>query len=220
MKKIRNVLTCPSVTSSNQIPGGHSRIDGLNHLSRDDGSIQHYDLRVSADVAFARDNGLPFSGFFSQINTRLHIPLNALLLDTMVAVLLLLVAIGSTTAFFAIVSLSTLALYISYIIPLLFFFIAKLRNQDIPYGPFRFQSRTLGLVVNVFALIYSIFIAIFLPFPPRLPVTGSTMNYAGPLMGAVIVWALVDWSISGHKRWKAPTDRKDVEEEEEEEGGD
>ena len=37
-------------------------------------------------------------------------------------------------------------------------------------------------------------------------------------MGAVIVWALVDWFVSGRKRWKAPIERKHLEEEEEEEG--
>lgn len=168
--------------------------------------------------AFARDNGLPFSKFFSHINSRLQIPLNALLLDTAIAVLILLIAIGSTSAFFAIVSLSTFALYVSYIIPLIFFTIAKLRNQHIPYGPFRFPSKGIGLAVNFFALIYAVFVAIFLPFPAYVPVTGANMNYAGPLMAAVIVWAIIHWFVSGRKRWKAPLDRKDMEDEEHEEG--
>ena len=170
--------------------------------------------------AFARDNGLPFSRFFSNINSTLHIPLNTLLLDTLIAMLLLLISIGSTTAFFAIVSLNTLSLYISYIIPLVFFILCKLRGDTIPYGPFRFKSKVIGLLVNFIAIIWAIFITIFLPFPAIVPVTGVNMNYAGPLMGAVILWALLDWVISGRKRWKAPTDRKDMEKEDEEEGGD
>jgi hypothetical protein len=35
-------------------------------------------------------------------------------------------------------------------------------NDKIPYGPFR-MSRVFGLAVNVFAIAYVIFIAIFLP---------------------------------------------------------
>lgn len=170
--------------------------------------------------AFARDGGLPFSNFFSKVHPTLHIPLNALLLDTTVAVLLLLINIGSTTAFFAIVSLSTLSLYISYIIPLVFFTIHKLRGEYIPYGPFRFKSRALGLAINFFAICWSIFIAIFLPFPPTVPVKASTMNWAGPAMGAVILWAILDYVTTGRKRWKAPIQQKDVEEEDREEGGD
>jgi LPXTG-motif cell wall-anchored protein len=44
-----------------------------------------------------------------------------------------------------------------------------------------------------------------MPFPQLLPVTGSNMNYAGPLLGAVILGALLDWIISGHKRFQVPT---------------
>jgi hypothetical protein len=46
------------------------------------------------------------------------------------------------------------------------------------------------------------------------------MNYAGPVMGAVILWGIIDYLTTGRKRWKAPIDRKDLEEEEKEEGGD
>lgn len=125
--------------------------------------------------AFANDNGLPFSRVFSRVNPTLHIPLNALLLVTVIAVLLLLINIGSTTAFFAIVSLSTFSLYISYIIPLVFFTLHKLRGEHIPYGPFKMQ-RTFGLAVNFLAICWAIFIAIFLPFPAFQPVTAQNMN--------------------------------------------
>lgn len=30
------------------------------------------------------------------------------------------------------------------------------------------------------------------------------MNYTGPLLGTVIVEALVDWTFSGYKRFKVP----------------
>ena len=170
--------------------------------------------------AFARDRGLPFSDFFAQVHPTLHVPINALLLDVAVCVILLTIAIGSTTAFYAIVGLSTLALYVSNIIPLTFFVVAKLEGRHIPYGPFCFGNRSLGLAVNFFALAWAVFITIFLPFPPIVPVTGSNMNYAGPVLLAVVLWALFDWVTTGRRRWKAPIDRKDMEEEERSEGGD
>ena len=169
--------------------------------------------------AFANDNGLPFSRLFSQVNSTFKIPLYALLLDTTIAVLLLLINIGSTAAFFAIVSLSTFSLYISYIIPLVFFTICKLRGEHIPYGPFK-MNKVLGLAVNFLAICWAVFIAIFLPFPSFQPVTAANMNWAGPVMGAVIVFAILDYVTTGRRRWKAPIDRKDMEEEEEYEGGD
>lgn len=117
--------------------------------------------------------------------------------------LLNLISIGNTTAFYAILSLNTLALYISYIIPMIFFTLAKLRGYPhINYGPF--QLGRFCLSVNIFAIVYAIFITIFLPFPPKVPVTSANMNYGGPVMGAVILFALLDWTISGRKRFVAP----------------
>jgi len=37
-----------------------------------------------------------------------------------------------------------------------------------------------------------------------LPVTGTNMNYAGPVVGIVIIGALLDWIISGRKRFDVP----------------
>ncbi|KIW99848.1 uncharacterized protein Z518_10776 [Rhinocladiella mackenziei CBS 650.93] len=153
--------------------------------------------------AFARDKGLPFSSFFGKVHPTLRIPLNALLLITTIIVLLNLINIGSTVAFFAILSLNTLSLYISYIIPIMFLVIHKLRGFHVPYGPFKLPRGT-GLPINFFAICYAIFIAIFLPWPPTVPVTAESMNYGGPVMGAVILFALLDWFLGGKKRFDVP----------------
>jgi hypothetical protein len=47
---------------------------------------------------------------------------------------------------------------------------------------------------------------VFLPFPPFLPVTAESMNYAGPIMGVIICLALGDWFTHGHKRFVLPKD--------------
>ncbi|KIW98464.1 uncharacterized protein Z519_00125 [Cladophialophora bantiana CBS 173.52] len=155
--------------------------------------------------AFARDNGLPFSNFFGRVNATLRIPLNSLSLITIIVMLLQLINIGSTTAFFAILSLNTLALYLSYIIPILFLVIHKLQGFGISYGPFRLPRGT-GLPINIFAVCYAVFIVIWLPFPSTVPVTAETMNYGGPVMGAVILFALVDWFLGGKRRFQVPMD--------------
>jgi len=92
---------------------------------------------------------------------------------------------------------------------MVFFLLAKLRGDHIPYGPF--QLGRFGYVINVFAITYAIFIAIFLPFPPFLPVTGANFNYGGPVMGFVIIFAILDWLVSGHKRFKGPIERAEIE---------
>lgn len=47
---------------------------------------------------------------------------------------------------------------------------------------------------------------IFLPFPPTLPVTAGNLNWSGPVLGFVILFALVDWCGTGKKRFVVPTD--------------
>lgn len=140
----------------------------------------------------------------------LRIPVRCIYLVVVVIVLLSLIQIGSTAAFNAILSLSTLALYISYIVPISFVALKRARGHAIPWGPFRLGK--LGLPVNIFAVVYGIYVIIFLPFPPTLPATGANMNYAGPVLGAVLLFALGDWALNGRKRWTGPGSMKAVDE--------
>jgi choline transport protein len=153
--------------------------------------------------AFASDNGLPFSAFFGEVHPTLRVPLNSLALVAIIIILLQLVNIGSSTALFAILGVSTIGLYLSYILPVVFIILAKLRGDNVQYGPFK-MGRWFGLAVNVFAVVYGIFVTIWLPFPPYLPVTSTNMNYAGPIIGGVLIFTLLDYIISGRKRFVTP----------------
>jgi hypothetical protein len=112
-----------------------------------------------------------------------------------VIALLQLIDISSMTALYAILSLSTIALYISYVLPIVFFALAKFRGDPIPYGPFRLGRW--GIPINLFLIAYGISILVWLPFSPYIPVTTLNMNYGGPVMGDVILFALVGWFIWG-----------------------
>ena len=157
---------------------------------------------------FAKDKGLPFSSFFSKVSPKYRIPINALGLVAGIIALLQLIIIGSTSAFYAIVGLSTIGLYLSYVLPILFIALAKLRGDTIEYGPIKLGR--FGLFINIFAVVYGIFMLIFLPFPPYQPVTGENMNYAGPILLAVLMFALADWFISGRKRFEVPVENRPI----------
>lgn len=149
--------------------------------------------------AFARDNRLPFSSFFSAIHPTLRVPIRALGLVVAICILIGLITIGNTAAFFAIISLSAISLYISYLFLISFFLLRKLGGRHPLYRPFKLGR--LGIPINIFAVCWCIFVIIWLPFPPILPVTAANFNYGGPIMAAVIIIALLDWCISGHKRF-------------------
>lgn len=68
--------------------------------------------------AFSRDKALPGAAIWSQIHPRLGVPTNALYLITAVQMILGLISLGNTTAFNAFVSMSVIALSLSYGLPI------------------------------------------------------------------------------------------------------
>ncbi|EAW07593.1 putative amino acid permease [Aspergillus clavatus NRRL 1] len=153
--------------------------------------------------AFARDDGLPFSSFFAHVSPRYQIPLRALFLVAVITVLLALINIGSTTAFNALLSLTTLGQYISYLLPVIFLLIKRLRApHEIRWGSFRLGRW--GVPVNLFAIVYGVYVIIFLPFPPNYPVDAMNMNYAAPVFLGALLFAVGDWVVRGRKQWQGP----------------
>lgn len=98
-----------------------------------------------------------------------------------------------------------MGLYFSYLLPILFILLRKLKGDHPVYGPFHLGR--FGIPLNIIALCYGIYIVIFLPFPLVLPVTAADMNYAGPILGAVMLLALVDYFVSGRKRFVLPVNK-------------
>ena len=101
--------------------------------------------------------------------------------------------------------MSTIGLYISYLLPILFLTIARLRGDTIRKGPFNLGK--FGLPINIFCIIYLVFIILWLPFPPYMPVTAVNMNYGGPVIGLVIIFAILDWFVWGKRRFVPPADK-------------
>lgn len=156
--------------------------------------------------AFARDRGLPFSNFFSVVHPRFKVPLNALLLICTINFLISLINISSSTAFNAILSLCTLGIMLSYILPISFFLFKKIMGHKIEYGPWRLGRW--GIPVNIFALCFAIFQVFWTPWPSVQNVTAETINYAGPVLVGMIIGALIDWAITGRKRFDIPVPRE------------
>lgn len=122
--------------------------------------------------------------------------------------LLSLINIGSSTAFNAIISLSTVSLYVSYLIPISCLVLKRFSGEKIAWGPWTLGR--FGPAINIFALVYGVFICIFLPFPSQRPVTAVNMNYAAPVMGVVIVFAVTDWFVRGSKVYVGPRREIDI----------
>ncbi|GIC92864.1 putative amino acid permease [Aspergillus udagawae] len=152
--------------------------------------------------AFARDGGLPYSRFFAHVDATYHIPIRAICLVCFTVIVLSLVNIASTTALSAILALTTSSLFISYIIPIAMMARKRIRKERIAFGPFALGRW--GLAINLYAIIFGIFICTFVSFPTEIPVTATNMNYSGPVFLGVSVLLICDWAVRGRGRFTGP----------------
>lgn len=65
-----------------------------------------------------------------------------------------------------------------------------------------------GLPVNLFALVYTAYVTVWLCFPAYRPVTGENMNYALPIFAGTTLFAFVYWFLRGRRDW--PGLNKDI----------
>lgn len=129
-------------------------------------------------------------------------PVRAIILVYLVASLLGLVHIGSDAAFNALTSLSLVGHYASYLLPITLVALRRFGKREIPWGPWTLGSW--GLPINLFAMLYSLILIIFMVFPPFQPVTVENMNYASLMFGSVMLLSIALWFVYGSKAYNGP----------------
>jgi amino acid transporter len=82
------------------------------------GGFSHMTVTTRICYAMARDGALPGSRFMDKVHPRVKVPVNAIIVIFFLDALLCLLPLGSSTAFDAINSISTIGYQISYAIPI------------------------------------------------------------------------------------------------------
>jgi amino acid permease (GABA permease) len=144
--------------------------------------------------AFSRDNALPGSRFWSQVNKRTQTPTNSIWLCVGVAIVLVIPAIWNYTAYAAVTSIAVIGLYIAYVIPVL---LRRLQGKAFQTGPFSLGR--LSPFIGWVAVVWVVFITILFVLPPLSPVTVSTFNYAPVAVVVVVLLAVVLWFAYGKR---------------------
>lgn len=153
--------------------------------------------------AFARDNGFPFSSFMAKVHPRLEIPLNAVLVSYVFAMIISCINFGSAVAFNVVTSLATGALLCSYIVSISCLVTRRLQNR--PLLPRRFDLGAWGLPINVFSVAYLslVFIMTFFPESP-VGLTAVTFNWNILIFTAVLLIAATYFVFRGRKVYTGP----------------
>jgi len=113
-----------------------------------------------------------------------------------------IINIDSTTAFDALILLSLIALYISYVISIVFLLLRKLRGRTFKLNSFHLDRWDIAM--NSIAILYIVYVLFFVTLSTIMLVFAINMNYASSLVLVVAMLALVDWVVSGKKRFKIP----------------
>ncbi|KAE8311552.1 amino acid permease [Aspergillus transmontanensis] len=147
--------------------------------------------------AWARDGALP--KWFSYIDRRHNVPIRAVWLPVFIVMVLACLNIASTAAFGAFIALSSIGLFVSYFIAISCMVHNRFRKDPVPMG--NWNMGRWGLPVNIFALVYTAYVTVWLTFPSYRPVTGQNMNYALPIFAASTLFAFVYWFLYGRSHW-------------------
>jgi amino acid transporter len=144
--------------------------------------------------AFARDDGMPGAGLLKRVDSRRRTPTWAIVVTSLLAVLITVYA----AAFSVVTSISTITLYLAYVIPIYLNWRNRRRGrgefataQTAPWSLGRFSP-----LINVVAIAWVIAITIVFALPPNELVLW-TMVLVGLLLVAY-------WNLSARRRFVGP----------------
>ncbi|OAQ98288.1 hypothetical protein LLEC1_02077 [Akanthomyces lecanii] len=163
-----------------------------------------YFAAVSRDLfAFARDNGLPFSKWLAKVDSKRQIPTNAYIFSAGSSILLSLLYLGSDVAFYAIVSLSGIALLQCYLFSIGCMMWRRTFHPD-TLPPARFPLGRWGLPINTAAVIFACWSLFWVLWPTEYPVTLASFNWASAIFVGTLLLALLYYISGGRKKYGGP----------------
>ncbi|KAK3722150.1 hypothetical protein LTR37_002583 [Vermiconidia calcicola] len=152
--------------------------------------------------SFARDRGLPFSGWLEQIAPGWNIPIHAIIVSATVTSCLSLINIGSYYAFNAFNSLGTVSILFSYTITIGCLIWRRLSGNPLPAR--RWSLGKWGLPINIVSLCFTTPMLFFYVWPLENPVTAQNMNWASAMFGGILIIAAIYYVFKGRKEYIGP----------------
>lgn len=142
---------------------------------------------------FARDGGIPFSAYFAKVDKTWKAPARAMVLQGCIIGVVGVLYLFASTVLEAILSVATIALTISYGLPIIALMWAG--RAKLPPGGFRLGS--LGPTINWISVIYCAVTTVFFFFPSEPNPAPADMNYAIAVFGVMLVIAVGFWFVKG-----------------------
>ncbi|QHC72446.1 amino acid permease [Rathayibacter sp. VKM Ac-2805] len=142
--------------------------------------------------AMARDNALPGSRVLARVEPRRGTPMAPALVVGVLAVLILVVNIGTPAIFTAVTSVAVILIYLAYLLVTVPLLIARLRGRWPAAAPGRFSLGRAGLPVNVVAVLWGAAMTVDLAWP-RVEVYGEELRWSAVVVIAAVVGIGLAW---------------------------
>ena len=166
--------------------------------------------------AFSRDGAVPGSAIWRKVN-KVGTPVNAVLISTILGVALTLPALwksptGAPTAFYAVVSVCVISLYLAFLIPI---YLRLKAGSSFTPGLWTLGSKYKWMCTLAVSEIVIVSIYFILPFAPagtpgNKDFTWTAVNYAPIVTGGSLVALWIWWNLSAKHWFTGPKRTLDV----------
>ena len=144
---------------------------------------------------------MPFSGYFSHVDTRLNFPVRTTIVSFLFVCVYGLLYLASTTAFNSIVTTAVLFLNITYVVPQGILLFSRGRS----FLPMRYlRLGWFGYFCNWFSVLWIVILGTTVCMPPNLPVTVGNMNYTSPILAGLFGLIMLAWIMGGKRKFVGP----------------
>jgi amino acid transporter len=148
--------------------------------------------------SFARDGGIPFYRYFAKVDDKWRSPVRATWAQGGIAALIGVLYLFADTVLSAILSVSTIALTISYALPIIVLLIVG--RDQLPETR-SFNLGRWGTACNIVSIIYCSITTVFFFFPGNPNPGTSDMNWAIAVFGVMLVIAIGFWVVQGNRSY-------------------
>lgn len=152
--------------------------------------------------AYARDDCFPLSNLWKKVNPYTQTPVNAVLINTTLSILMCLLILAGEVAIGALFSIGAIAQFVAFAIPITIrvFFVGN-RFRRGPWHLGRYSRIIGGTGVSFVVLMVPI---LCLPSETGKGLTLELMNWTCLVYGAPMLGAVIWWIVDAHKWFKGP----------------
>lgn len=136
--------------------------------------------------AFARDGALPLSNLLYRFNKYTGTPVNTVWFDSLMALLVGLLALSGPAAVNAVFSISVTAQYVAFMTPI----IARFAFEN-NFKPGPFSLGVLSAPIAAIAVVFMIVMMVVLCFPSTPQAQVPSMNYTSVVLGGIMTLAMI-----------------------------